>query len=208
MEINLIVTCYNKEEYLLGLLECINNYKKLKVNVCISYNGKLDSFPCDIKLTNNGHQIGDIELTLAGYSKLKTNGITRFIKIAIDSWLMDENVIIEIFKGLENNKSAYGGNYWFSENSASLATDIIFADIRYGDIFENFTWDGLYFESSLYQTIKKNNFKVSFINERIPANPTYRFDCEKLNWTMSHSILDNLDKLWKFKKRINSIQAN
>lgn len=200
MDINLIITCFDKEEYLLGLVESFKLFKKIKFNTCLCYNGKIDAFPCDIRLKNNGHQLGDIELTMAGYRQLKGNGVTRFIKIAIDSWLLDEDVLFKIFEGLEINQSAYAGNYWFSENSPSLATDIIFTDTRFGNIFENFKWDGNYFESSLYKTVLDNSFKISIISERIPANPNHRFNCKKLGWTMSHELIENLENLWKFQK--------
>ncbi len=201
IEVNLIVTCYDKEEYLFGFLECIKEYKYIIPNVCLCYNGTLHGFPSDIKLTNQGHQLGDISLTLAGYACLKNNGVSRFLKLGIDSWLMDDSIIYKIFRSMSQSKSAYAGNYWFAENTPSLSTDIIFADLNFGNIFEKFEWDGRFFETSLYTTILKNKLKISFIQERIPVEPENRFECSSLKWTMEHDLKKNLINFWKYKER-------
>ena len=97
---------------------------------------------------------------------------------------------------MENDESCYAGNHWFSENDQSLATDIIFANTSYGNIFESFEWDEQFFETSLYSTMVKNNYKASIIKERIPVVPNYRFSCESLKWTMEHDLKSNLKSLW------------
>jgi tetratricopeptide (TPR) repeat protein len=193
--VNFIITCFDKEEYLPGLLQVLESYKSIIPIVCIAYNGDSNTFPCDIKIENHGHQIGDIELTLAGYHFLKSNGVSRFIKIGIDSWLLDEGYLARIFAEMESEESAYAGNYWLPEENyyskLSLSTDIIIANTRFGDIFEKFSWDQMGFETSLYKTITNNSFKVTFLEERNPVHPYNRFACKGANWVMSHSYKEN-----------------
>ena len=203
IEVNIIITCFDKEEYREGLMQCINEYKFITPNICLCYNGEMDVFPCDLKMENQGHQLGDISMTLAGYKYFKGNGVNRFLKIGIDSWILDDKVIYEIFRSLESSQSSYAGNYWFAENTPSLATDIIFADTTYGNIFEAFEWDGVYFETSLFNTVVKNNLKISFITERVPIDPLNRFKCDKLNWVMEHDLKKNFESYWKYKNYLN-----
>jgi hypothetical protein len=201
MDINFIITCFDKEEYLHGMIDTIHSYRKIVPKYAVCYNGNIKEFPCDVRLGNNGHQLGDIDLTLAGYNFLKHNGSNRFIKLSIDSWLLDEHKIIEIFDFMERQKSCYAGNYWFSEDSQSLATDIIFSCINHGNIFENFSWDGQYFETSMFSTIVKINSNITIIEDRKPVVPRFRFECPSLSWAMHHDLKDNLQALWLYKSK-------
>lgn len=205
-QINIIVTCNSREEYLHGLNETIRGYKNISPNVCLSYNGNIEEFPCDIKIANSGHQMGDIELTLAGYHHLKNNGVNKYLKICIDSWLLNDEFILEIFDRMDSSKSAYAGNYWLPEGEPnhkfSLSSDIIFADVTNGNIFENFRWDGLGFETSIYKTINDNGFKYSIIQEREPIHWENRYDCEKAQWVMHHDLAKNNFGLWSYNKKM------
>lgn len=197
MEINFLVTCYDKEDYLMGLKEVMNSYRKIKPNMKIAYNGNINSFPCDIKIQNRGHQLGDIDLTLNAYNSFR-NGVSKFVKLGIDSWLLNEDIVIDIFNELDSKQACYAGNYWFENSQESLSTDIFFSNIEYGNIFENFIWDGKYFETSLFASIKKMNSKILIINEREPVHPANRFKVIPLSWTMSHSLKENLSEYWHY----------
>lgn len=198
MEINFIITCFDKEEYYHGALQVLKSYKTIIPKIAFVYNGSSLHFPADIKINNKGHQLGDIELTLAGYNYLKnTSQTNRYVKLCIDSWLLNENIIIEIFNGMHKNQSCYAGNYWFENSKNSLSTDIFFVDLNHGNIFEKFEWDGDHFETSMFKTLQKMNGIVSIISSREPVHPHNRFACDSLQWTMSHEIKENLNQLWK-----------
>ena len=211
MNVNFIVTVFNREEYLPGLLDVFASYTRISPHVAISYNGDIDSFPYQVRLaTNEGHQLGNMGLTLAGYRYLKANGHTRFIKIGIDCWLLDEDKIIDIFASMEDGQCAYAGNQWFPRQH-SWSSDIIFADIRFGDIFENFQMDSApCFELSVALTIDQNNYKVFTIPERVPVvdlvgGELNRWDCKPLHWVMRHELISNLKVLWDYRaSRITS----
>jgi len=203
IDVNIIVTCYNKEEYLHGLLETFSLYKHIKPHIVICYSGDMDSFPCHIRVANRGHQLGDIDLTLLGYNYLKSNGFSKFIKISIDSWLLNDLKLVDIFKFMEAQQSAYAGNLWFSEQSPSLATDIIIADTRFGNIFESFAWDNHFFETSLFSTIIKNQFHALILKHRVPVVPDFRFCCPGLDWIMDHDLKKNLEYLWAYKNSMS-----
>ncbi len=201
MNINFIVTCYDKEEYFLGLLEVFKTYKKINPKIVFAYNGAWESFPADVRLPNRGHQLGDIDLTIAGYRKLVGNGVTKFVKLCIDSWLLNEDVVIEIFKQMSSGRCCYAGNYWFENSRTSLSTDIFFVDIEFGNVFEGFDWDGSYYETSMYSTLVSMNSNILFIGPREPVVPHNRFAVKALDWTMSHDVRENLKNFWDFQKR-------
>lgn len=68
----------------------------------------------------------DYELTILGYDFLKKNGTTNWIKLSVDSWLIDEDKIINIFEDLESKNCVYANDKWYSH--INLSTDIFFAN--------------------------------------------------------------------------------
>jgi hypothetical protein len=144
---------FDKEEFISYQLDLINSYKKITPTIIVGYNGLKQDIYKDFYAPNLGHSAGDMDLTLKGYQQFKKkNSDYRFIKLGVDSWLCDEDKIIDIFNKMEENSCGYAGNKWHDENNPSLASDIIFADIRFGNVFEGLTHNYPDFETSLEET--------------------------------------------------------
>jgi len=199
MDINFIITAHNKEDFLPYLVKVLQSYKKIRPNPIVCYNGYRSDFPCTIRMTNSGHQRGDKELTLAGYRwHQQNNTCLRYIKIGIDSWLLDEDAIITIFEDMDKAEACYGGNRWEREDKPLLATDIIFADLHHGDPFIEFAEDGPSFEWWMYEALKRRRLKTHMIWQRIPVHPDNRHVCGPLKWTMEHDLQKNIENAKKW----------
>ena len=202
MRINFIITANDKEDFLEPLLSVLRGYKKIKVSHCIAYNGKQDDFPRHMWIPNRGHQQGDMDLTKAGYYALKSNNVFRFIKIGIDSFLLDEDQIIRIFNEMEKSQCGYAGNRWGHEDEQSLSTDIIFSDIMFGNVFDGLDMEGYPgYEFAMWGHCNKYKIKAMMIKERIPVHQANRLECEALKWTMHHQLERNIANMekWGYK---------
>jgi hypothetical protein len=192
MKIGFIITVFNREEYLPFLLRIIRGYKKISPEVAVCYNGDKPEFLCDVSIKNNGHQQGDMDLTVAGYNRLVERGVFRFVKIGVDSWMLDESVIVKIFERMEKSRCGYAGNRW-NGGEDSLATDIIFCDARFGNVFEGLSLDGFpAFEQAMYGACLRKKIKILFLDGRNPVHPFNRHEVESYKWTMHHRLSDNL----------------
>lgn len=206
MDVNFIITVYDKEEYLPYLLEILNSYKKIKPTYTIAYTGNNCDFPCNVKLENRGHSRGDYDCIVHGYlnAKNKAPQTTRFIKIGVDSWLLNEDVILDIFHKMELEQAGYGGIWWDSHQD-DISTDIFFVDTRFGNAFDvmiqNDVPDHLTPRLELYmrQILDFTKIKIHLIMDRWPSWSQFRWSCEKLGWTMSHNLEENI----KFKNNYN-----
>jgi hypothetical protein len=87
MDVNFIVTCYNREEYWPYLKEILNSYKIIKPHIAYCYNGNKADEVCDFRCGNRGHIEGDTDMMIGGYNLLKDNGVKNWIKLSVDSWL-------------------------------------------------------------------------------------------------------------------------
>jgi len=193
-EVNIIITCFNREAYLPGMIKAINSYSRIKPNYAVAYDGTDFKFPCQVRIDNPGHQRGDMALTIAGYNYLKANCVPRWIKVGIDSWLTDDNKLFELFERMEREQAGYAGIHWCG--GGELSTDIFFVDTRYGDVFEELehrltTKTGLNgnFERIMSDCVKAKNVKPYIIPERKIKD--HRWKCDELGWTMSHTLKDN-----------------
>jgi len=200
MEINFIVTCYNREEYWPYLEKILKSYKQIKANVALVYTGTDETFDATIKILNRGHAKGDYDCIVAGYNQLKTNGCKRWIKIGVDSWLLNEDKMIEIFNKMESNKHGYGGIWWDSHKD-DISTDIFFVDTTHGNVFEGMAADDYpekyvqrmeLYMAHLLQSMKITTETDSFM-ARWPTWSTGRFSCPALGWTMSHDLNTNIE---------------
>jgi hypothetical protein len=201
MKVNFIVTCHNREEYLDGLKDVLAHYYKIEPTMILCYNGNDPSFPADIRLQNTGHQKGDYDLTIAGYRKIRDNLCPRFIKIGIDSWLLDEDKIISIFDKMATINAAVGTSHWFVNHQRpdhSYATDIMFMDTRMGEVLGKINPPGC-FEAELWNAVKENNLNAYVIPERNPGDGPCRWSCPALGWTMEHNLQKNIAfaKRWR-----------
>jgi hypothetical protein len=234
-EINFIITVYDKEAYWPYLKNVIDSYKKIKSNYILCYSGEDNNFQCDIKRKNvinggrgnNHHEHScpyvdmDYNLILDGYNLLKENGVKDWIKLSVDSWLLDENKILQIFNFLENNQCVYGGNYWYTH--INLSTDIFFVNTRDHNIFNDlYTYgpkflDWLYYnkiptglENLMRYIVIPYNHAIIMDREPMSADGT-RWLCSKLGWCMSHDLGTNIEFLKKYQSDdipVNMIKIN
>jgi hypothetical protein len=210
MEINFIITCFNREDYWPYLKKIIQSYKKIKPNITYCYSGDNKDILCDYRCKNRGHVEGDTDLMIGGYNLLKNNGINKWIKICVDSWLLDEQKIIDIFNIMEKNEFVYAGNKWGGDNYFS--TDIFFAIDDNFKFMKKFTEGAInYIENIDYsiegwmRTLAVNSNKYYIIPEREPIIGTYgnRFFVENLSWTMKHDLKDNIEQTNQYLKKLN-----
>jgi len=199
MKINFIVTVFDKEIYIPYLLRVINSYRIIKPEIVVVYNGSNPDFQCTLRRPNMGHQHGDHDLTMTGFNHFRTlNDGFRFIKIGVDSFLLDENVLIHIFETMEKERACYAGNRWHNEDSPSLSTDVIFLDTRFGNPLNpphGMEKDADDFEQWMWKSVHRRNLKWLEIQQRKPVHPDNRMECEELKWTMHHQLDKNLDNM-------------
>jgi hypothetical protein len=188
-EITFILTCFNREAYVPYALRVIESYRSIRPHVVFCYNGANEQLPCDVRLPPDKKHGGDHQLTMAGYRLRKHE---RILKLSIDSWLLDESTIIRIFDALEAARLPYAGNLWHHNAAGSLATDIIFADLRFGDFFEGWTEAVPSMEESLWKQLRALGKPYLLLPERVPVHFTHRFSCAGLRWTMNHDLEKNL----------------
>ena len=230
IDVNFIITCYDKELYYPFIKSIISSYKKIVPHIALSYNGEKNNLNFDFDycfrtkyLPNGGrgsdrHPHGcdyadaDYELTIGGYDCLKDNGVTNWVKLSIDSWLIDENKIIQIFTQLKNQNCTYAGNYWYQHKN--LSTDIFFANTEKNNIFEDMKLHGKEFFDYLYEVKNpegfeffmgfiSNQYDKLIIQDREPLNPNdTRWFVNNLGWTMSHVLDTNINFVNNY--RINS----
>ncbi len=219
MDVNFIITCYNKESYWPYLKSIIESYSKINPHIVLCYNGVDTNFECDFKCEykpnggrgNDRHPSGvdfadaDCELTIGGYNFLKKNGVNLWVKLSIDSWLLNENKLIQILEKLDSEDCSYGGNIWYE--NYKMSTDIFFANTKKYNIFEDLNEYWIKFFDYIYSIQSNKGFEdlMFFISrqydrliilEREPLNYITRWVCPELGWTMSHDLETNL----KFKE--------
>lgn len=77
MDVNFIITCYNREDYWPYLKKILQSYKIIKPNIAYCYSGDNQNEICDFKCKNRGHVEGDTDLMIGGYNVLKNNGVNK-----------------------------------------------------------------------------------------------------------------------------------
>jgi hypothetical protein len=223
IDVNFIITIYNREDYWPYLKNILDSYKTIKSNYVVCYSGIDDSFECDFRMKNviNGgrgdnhhphsspHVDMDFDLMMAGYEILKNNNVTNWIKLSVDSWLIDERKIVDILNFLKNEDCVYGGNYWYTH--INLSTDIFFLNTKHYNIFEDLKKHGKHFLDWLYNnkipTGLENLMRYiviphnhAIIIEREPLNAeSTRFLCPNLGWCMSHDLGTNIEFLKNYQ---------
>lgn len=103
---------------------------------------------------------------------------------------------------MEKAQVPYAGNLWHHNAPGSLATDIIFADTQFGNVFESFR-DRTFpdFEITMWDTVHRLGRGYYTIKERHPVHWENRFNCKALWWTMEHSLDLNLAFVKAYKER-------
>ncbi|NBP16352.1 hypothetical protein EBU95_18530 [bacterium] len=199
MDINFIITCYNREDYWPYLKQILENYKLIKPHIAYCYSGVKDDVVCDFKCENRGHIEGDTDLMIGGYNVLKNNGVKNWVKLSVDSWMLDEQKVIDIFNIMEYNDLVYAGNRWTGDPWWS--TDMFFSRDNEFEFMKKFTEGALnYIENVDYSiegwiaNLAKESGKYYIIPEREPitGNTGTRFCVDELSWTMKHDLNENL----------------
>lgn len=211
MEVNFIITCFDKEKFALKNVEIIKSYKRIKPNIFLAYNGNDDTFPCDAKIENLGLQLGEYSLIKEAYTALKNKDKTNlWVKVSADSWLCDENYLYVLLTLLQNSDLGYFGSFWNHEQQ--LSSDIFLANTEKYNLFEEFfdvveeNKDGLIsgttvLESLLFYAAKRKEIPFRINPYRNPVHPNNRNVCYKAGWTMEHDFDKNLENLKMFQSR-------
>lgn len=211
LDVNFIVTNYNREDYWPYLKNILNSYKKIKAHIAYCYSGVKQDEVCDFRCINRGHIEGDTDLMIGGYNLLKNNGVKKWIKICVDSWLLDEDKILGIFDVMDKNDYVYSGNTWTS--SPYFATDIFFSRDNEFKFMEKFTGGAIQYITEINYSIEgyiadlaRESNRYYLIPEREPVQGDYgtRFVVESLGWVMHHNLGDNIKFMEEYKKKINS----
>jgi hypothetical protein len=188
LDVTFILTCFNREAYVPYALRVLASYRRIRPQIVLCYNGTSD-LQCDVRLPPTGKHNGDHSLTMAGY-RLRHH--ERIVKLSIDSWLLDEEKIVTIFDDLEAAQLPYAGNPWIGDGPGSLATDVIFADLRFGDLFENWTDPGPKMEIGMWRQLQSLRKGYLLLHQREPVHDEHRFSCAGLRWAMDHNLERNL----------------
>jgi hypothetical protein len=191
LDVNVIITCHNREEYVPYLLEILKGYRYIKVNPLVCYNGDKLGFYYDLRLPNYGHSLGDMTLTLMGYRLHKfLHDSTRYLKLCADCWLFEEERILDIFLEMDKIKAVYGGSWW--NDTKHLSSDIFFVNTAHGNIFEGFfQYEHASYEALLFRTVTQMNLPYYIIPQRINGC-SKRHSSRELKWVMHHNIADNI----------------
>lgn len=213
VKINFIITCFDKEAYWPYLKSILNGYRGIEPNICLVYNGNDENFECDVRIKNRGHQLGEYDLIKAGHAfhKEKNPDVKFYIKLAVDSWLLNEEVILDIYDLMINRyKVPYGGNYW--NTKTQLSTDIFFLNTIDVDILDLFKIEDQHnetkalsegrinVESLLHRAVAAVGGNFYLIRAREPVHPNNREICPRLCWTMSHDLNENIRYLNYFNE--------
>jgi hypothetical protein len=196
MEINFIITCFNKEQYWPYLRTILNSYIKIQPHIAYCYNGKNEKEICDFKCENRGQSPGDADLIIGGYRLLKNNGIKKWIKLSVDSWLLNEDIILDIFNNMEKKNMWYGGATWVHSNH--MATDIIFATTELLEEFCNSMKEfnkniNMPLEQHMYKIVTKRKYYLIPGRHPVPyGSEGTRHIANSLGWTMQHKLEDNI----------------
>ena len=115
---------------------------------------------------------------------------------------MAERVIVRLLGEMEARQVPYAGNHW--DRDDSLATDIIFADLRFGNVLRYLSRRLFlrgHYERLLFKAVRRQNRGWYEIPERQPVHPDYRYACAALGWTMQHTLAENLEAWRPFGER-------
>ena len=186
MNVNFIITCYNREAYWPHLQKLIMSYKTIKANIAFCYNG-LSNMDCHFRCSNEGLSAGDGRMICGGFNVLKNNNVHRWIKLSVDSWLCKEQVIIDFFNLMDTRKLHYIGSLW-DKSPHDFSTDIIFADTIFMNEFVSTFVPALKLEKHCSNVAHRLGF-YHIINNRS------RMESKDLGWTMQHDIQKNINFL-------------
>ena len=183
MNVNFIITCYNREAYWPHLHKLIMSYKTIIPHIAFCYNG-MSNMDCDYRCDNPGLSAGDGKMICGGFNALKNNGIHRWIKLSVDSWLCNEQVIFTLLDLMDSKKLHYIGSDW---DKTGFSTDIMFADSIFMNEFVN-NITNIKLEKHCKNIAHKLGFYHIIPNRGRSLNTT-------LGWTMQHDLKKNLEFL-------------
>jgi hypothetical protein len=161
------------------------------------YNGKDRDFQFEFKCENKGKEAGEFDLIRGGFAWLESFGVDSWVKLSVDSWLLDEDKIVAIIEKMQSKKAHYAGAMWDNDNE--LSTDIFFADTVFMKAFCS---------GKLDRKIEKYAFEVArkcgpmyLIPERGRAarEEPGRWSVPELGWCMFHDLHKNIDFAKSYK---------
>lgn len=212
MDVNFIITCFNREDYWPHLKRLILSYKKIRSHVAFCYNGT-KNIPADFKCKNRGMTPGDCDMITGGYYFLRNNGVKNWIKLSVDSWLVDESKIISIFEAMEKVRAVYGGCRW--DTAANFSTDIMFVREDNFQFMREFVAGmaneiGNHNIEWLAGKIARKCGRFYMIPERdgVPVAPgKFRHVVPALGWCMFHDLQKNIDFMNEYRVKNGSNQT-
>lgn len=202
LDVNFIVTCYNHEAWWPYLKELILSYKQITPHIALCYDGNKPDFSCDFRRKNRGPSRSPVqadgELIVGGFRKLKDNGVNRWIKLSVDSWLCREQVVVDLLMRMELNHYHYMGSKWYGRSN-QYSTDIMFTDTMFMQRFTDFIAANPKRKNNLeyYAAWTAGRLGGAYM---IPGRvfPPVRL-APALGWTMQHDLKNNVNFLNKYR---------
>jgi hypothetical protein len=203
MKVNILITYYDKEEFIPYLLQILNSYKTLEPTILQVYTGSKQDVKADLKylLHPSMQQQRDYSMLMEGIKAFKQiNENKRFLKLNSNTWPLDETKLIDIFNKLDELKLPIASNYWNNNQKGSLATDILLMDLNYGHLFT--AADKFYqtTEITLDRALQKIKKEPLIIEEREPVHWKNLWECQQLKWTMYSNLNMNIERSNDFLK--------
>ena len=197
MDVNFIITCFDREDYWPYLKDILDGYTVVKPHIAFCYNGT-KNLSADFKCKNRGKLPGDADLIIGGYNVLKNNGVKNWLKLSVDSWILNEDSIVDIFDKMEKRDCCYGGCEW--DDADHFSTDIMFVRENSFGLMQKFcaiapTWiqhDNI--EGLAADLAKRQGFYYMIPQrDRNSGESWGRHEVPELGWTMQHSLEKNVE---------------
>jgi hypothetical protein len=156
----------------------------IKANIAFCYNGQ-SNMDCNFRCDNPGLSAGDGKMICGGFNVLKNNGVHKWIKLSVDSWLCIEEAIVHLLNVMEKEKLHYIGSDW---DKTGYSTDIMFMDTMFIQSFVNSFKPGIKLEQQCKHVAQNLGFYKIIPNRGRSLNTD-------LGWTMQHDLQKNLEFL-------------
>jgi hypothetical protein len=201
MDVDVIITCHDREGYVPHLMGIIGGWRRVRANVIVVYNGTA-GMACDVKLPPAPKHRGDYEMVTAALRMCKGY---RVLKLSCDTWPLRDDVVVELFTRLESLRLPCTGNYWYP-GGVGLATDFVLFDRRQGDVLGAWYYrEGEAVEVGLRRAVERVGRGFYEIPERRqvygsgrpygetnPLTDGCRWECPPLGLVGHHKLEENL----------------
>ncbi len=201
MDVNVLITFFDKEDHLPYLLQILNSYKILKPTVLQVYTGTNPDVKANLKynLPTNALDQREYSMLVEGAKAFKSvNQTKRFLKLNSNTWPLDEQKIVDIFNKLDELERPVATNYWTNNQPGSFAADIFLADTRFGNVFAPANKFLRTTELTLHSVIQNLSHQPYLIEEREPVHWRNLWECKNLKWVMYNDLQQNLNRANEF----------